>query len=164
MCTYASLAMNSCMTMRTCTHAYTFLRRVVLRLCQLMCRFVYALSLSLSFTRNTHVRIFKSVVFRYCMSVDVSFCVCTHTHTYTETRTHTHTHVHTSLQVWFFVPVCLVIWNDVYAYVFGRFWGRTPLIKLSPKKTWYVHMHTCAFMHGMHTCICTYMYILTSKF
>jgi len=38
--------------------------------------------------------------------------------------------------VWFFVPVCLVIWNDVYAYVFGRFWGKTPLIKLSPKKTW----------------------------
>jgi len=38
--------------------------------------------------------------------------------------------------VWFFIPVCLVIWNDVYAYVFGRFWGKTPLIKLSPKKTW----------------------------
>jgi len=38
--------------------------------------------------------------------------------------------------IWFFVPVCLVIWNDVYAYVFGRFWGKTPLIKLSPKKTW----------------------------
>jgi len=38
--------------------------------------------------------------------------------------------------VWFFLPVCLVIWNDVYAYVFGRFWGKTPLIKLSPKKTW----------------------------
>jgi len=38
--------------------------------------------------------------------------------------------------VWFFIPVCLVIWNDVYAYIFGRFWGKTPLIKLSPKKTW----------------------------
>ena len=22
--------------------------------------------------------------------------------------------------VWFFLPVCLVIWNDVYAYVFGN--------------------------------------------
>jgi len=38
--------------------------------------------------------------------------------------------------VWFYLPVCLVIWNDVYAYVFGRFYGKTPLIKLSPKKTW----------------------------
>jgi phosphatidate cytidylyltransferase len=40
------------------------------------------------------------------------------------------------MQIWFYLPVCLVIWNDVYAYVFGRVYGRTPLIKLSPKKTW----------------------------
>jgi len=26
--------------------------------------------------------------------------------------------------------------NDVWAYVFGFFFGRTPLIELSPKKTW----------------------------
>jgi hypothetical protein len=38
--------------------------------------------------------------------------------------------------IYFYLPVCLVIWNDVYAYVFGRFYGKTPLIKLSPKKTW----------------------------
>lgn len=37
---------------------------------------------------------------------------------------------------WFVLPICLVICNDVMAYFFGFFFGRTPLIKLSPKKTW----------------------------
>lgn len=37
--------------------------------------------------------------------------------------------------VWFFVPASLVICNDVFAYVCGMIWGRTPLISLSPKKT-----------------------------
>lgn len=30
----------------------------------------------------------------------------------------------------------MIVINDVMAYVFGFFFGRTPLIKLSPKKTW----------------------------
>jgi len=38
--------------------------------------------------------------------------------------------------VWFLVPVSLIICNDIMAYVFGFFFGRTRLIKLSPKKTW----------------------------
>lgn len=38
--------------------------------------------------------------------------------------------------VWFFLPVSLVICNDVFAYVGGFFFGRTRLIALSPKKTW----------------------------
>ncbi|KAF5370601.1 hypothetical protein D9758_002046 [Tetrapyrgos nigripes] len=37
--------------------------------------------------------------------------------------------------IWFFVPASLVICNDVFAYVWGMSIGRTPLIKLSPKKT-----------------------------
>ncbi|PCH36079.1 hypothetical protein WOLCODRAFT_126648 [Wolfiporia cocos MD-104 SS10] len=37
--------------------------------------------------------------------------------------------------IWFFVPASLVICNDVFAYVWGTTLGRTPLIKLSPKKT-----------------------------
>lgn len=37
---------------------------------------------------------------------------------------------------WFVLPVTLVIWNDIMAYFFGISFGRTPLIKLSPKKTW----------------------------
>lgn len=37
---------------------------------------------------------------------------------------------------WFVLPVTLVICNDIMAYFFGFFFGKTPLIKLSPKKTW----------------------------
>lgn len=36
----------------------------------------------------------------------------------------------------FIVPVSMIVINDIMAYVFGFFFGRTPLIKLSPKKTW----------------------------
>lgn len=38
--------------------------------------------------------------------------------------------------IWFIVPVSMIVCNDVMAYVFGFFFGKTPLIKLSPKKTW----------------------------
>ena len=38
--------------------------------------------------------------------------------------------------IWFLFPVSLIICNDIMAYMFGFFWGRTPLTKLSPKKTW----------------------------
>ncbi|KAF7141484.1 hypothetical protein RHSIM_Rhsim06G0223500 [Rhododendron simsii] len=37
---------------------------------------------------------------------------------------------------WFLLPASLIAINDVAAYIFGFFFGRTPLIKLSPKKTW----------------------------
>jgi phosphatidate cytidylyltransferase len=37
--------------------------------------------------------------------------------------------------IWFFVPASLVICNDVFAYICGMLFGRTPLISLSPKKT-----------------------------
>ncbi|KAJ8431674.1 hypothetical protein Cgig2_007496 [Carnegiea gigantea] len=37
---------------------------------------------------------------------------------------------------WFLLPAALIVVNDVAAYIFGFFFGRTPLIKLSPKKTW----------------------------
>ncbi|KAI3969683.1 hypothetical protein MKX01_020244 [Papaver californicum] len=37
---------------------------------------------------------------------------------------------------WFLLPVSLVAINDIAAYFFGFFFGKTPLIKLSPKKTW----------------------------
>jgi phosphatidate cytidylyltransferase len=38
--------------------------------------------------------------------------------------------------IWFIMPALLIVNNDVWAYFFGFFWGRTQLIKLSPKKTW----------------------------
>lgn len=37
---------------------------------------------------------------------------------------------------WFVLPQFCVIANDICAYLFGFFFGKTPLIKLSPKKTW----------------------------
>ncbi|TQS35451.1 hypothetical protein Golomagni_04128 [Golovinomyces magnicellulatus] len=37
--------------------------------------------------------------------------------------------------IWFFLPVSLVICNDTFAYICGITFGRTQLIKLSPKKT-----------------------------
>ncbi|XP_065072402.1 phosphatidate cytidylyltransferase 2-like isoform X2 [Rhopilema esculentum] len=38
--------------------------------------------------------------------------------------------------IWFYLPVSMVICNDIWAYIFGFFFGKTRLIKLSPKKTW----------------------------
>lgn len=38
--------------------------------------------------------------------------------------------------IWFIIPVSMIVCNDVWAYIFGFFWGKTPLIQLSPKKTW----------------------------
>jgi phosphatidate cytidylyltransferase len=37
--------------------------------------------------------------------------------------------------LWFFLPVSLVIINDIFAYICGITFGRTPLIQISPKKT-----------------------------
>ncbi len=36
----------------------------------------------------------------------------------------------------FLLPASLIVINDIMAYFFGVFFGKTPLIKLSPKKTW----------------------------
>ena len=38
--------------------------------------------------------------------------------------------------IWFLLPTSITACNDIWAYFFGFFFGRTPLIKLSPKKTW----------------------------
>ena len=38
--------------------------------------------------------------------------------------------------IWFVLPCLCIIANDTFAYIFGRAFGRTPLIQLSPKKTW----------------------------
>jgi phosphatidate cytidylyltransferase len=37
---------------------------------------------------------------------------------------------------WFLIPTSCVIINDICAYLCGIMFGKTPLIKLSPKKTW----------------------------
>lgn len=38
--------------------------------------------------------------------------------------------------LWFVYPVTLVVTNDIFAFVFGKMFGRTRLIRLSPNKTW----------------------------
>lgn len=38
--------------------------------------------------------------------------------------------------VWFLLPCTLVVANDIFAYIFGFFFGTHKLIQLSPKKTW----------------------------
>jgi phosphatidate cytidylyltransferase len=38
--------------------------------------------------------------------------------------------------IWFILPALLVVSNDCWAFFFGKLFGRTPLIQLSPKKTW----------------------------
>lgn len=37
--------------------------------------------------------------------------------------------------IWVVLPVSLVFVNDIFAYIFGRVYGKTPLIAVSPKKT-----------------------------
>lgn len=34
------------------------------------------------------------------------------------------------------LPSFLIIANDIFAYVFGRTFGKTPLIRISQRKTW----------------------------
>jgi phosphatidate cytidylyltransferase len=36
----------------------------------------------------------------------------------------------------FIFPAFIIIANDVFAYLFGKSFGKHQLIKLSPKKTW----------------------------
>ena len=38
--------------------------------------------------------------------------------------------------MWVLFPMSLIVCNDCFAYIFGFTLGKTPLIKLSPKKTW----------------------------
>jgi phosphatidate cytidylyltransferase len=38
--------------------------------------------------------------------------------------------------IWLILPTSMVITNDIFAYLCGITFGRTPLIQISPKKTW----------------------------
>lgn len=37
--------------------------------------------------------------------------------------------------IWFLLPISCVVHNDIWAYACGKSFGRTPLLRLSPKKT-----------------------------
>lgn len=66
--------------------------------------------------------------------------------------------------IWFIVPVSMIVCNDVMAYIFGFFFGRTPLIKLSPKKTWEGFIgggiSTVIFGALLSYVMCTYPYFV----
>nr|CAG4636110.1 EOG090X04NQ [Eubosmina coregoni]SVE69748.1 EOG090X04NQ [Eubosmina coregoni] len=66
--------------------------------------------------------------------------------------------------IWFIVPVSMIVCNDVMAYMFGFFFGRTPLIKLSPKKTWEGFIGggfaTVVFGLGISYLLCQYPYFV----
>ena len=66
--------------------------------------------------------------------------------------------------IWFFLPASLVITNDIFAYLCGITFGRTQLIKLSPKKTvegfvgaW---IFTIIFGIGMTNVLLRYSYFI----
>ncbi|KAG8237375.1 hypothetical protein J437_LFUL013010 [Ladona fulva] len=64
----------------------------------------------------------------------------------------------------FIVPVSMIVCNDVMAYLFGFFFGRTPLIQLSPKKTWEGFIgggiSTVIFGLAMSYVMCQYRYFV----
>ncbi|XP_031553815.1 phosphatidate cytidylyltransferase 2-like [Actinia tenebrosa] len=66
--------------------------------------------------------------------------------------------------VWFLLPVTMVICNDIWAYIFGFFFGRTPLIKISPKKTWegFIGGGVATVIYGWLACyfMCQYQYFV----
>ncbi|XP_060516518.1 phosphatidate cytidylyltransferase, photoreceptor-specific [Cylas formicarius] len=66
--------------------------------------------------------------------------------------------------IWFIVPVSMIICNDIMAYVFGFFFGKTPLIQLSPKKTWEGFIgggiSTVVFGLGISYVMCQYPYFV----
>jgi len=53
---------------------------------------------------------------------------------------------------WYIFPMIMVTFNDVNAFFVGRFFGRTKLIRLSPKKTWE------GYIGGMVTCVLLTLY------
>ena len=73
----------------------------------------------------------------------------------------------------FLLPATLIVINDIAAYIFGFFFGKTPLIKLSPKKTWEgfigasVTTIISAFVvsigfflgHGNHACFIMFIFL-----
>lgn len=62
--------------------------------------------------------------------------------------------------IWFFLPASLVICNDIWAYICGMTFGKTPLIKLSPKKTveGFVGAFVCTVVFSIFVRSCSLTY------
>lgn len=62
------------------------------------------------------------------------------------------------------MPIMMVVINDVMAYMFGFFFGKTPLIQLSPKKTWEGFIgggiSTVLISIGLSYFACQYSYLI----
>jgi len=73
--------------------------------------------------------------------------------------------------IWFFVPASAIITNDIMAYMCGRAFGKkfisTPLIKLSPNKTWEGAIGACfftvLFTYGFATFLIDYQFFVCPK-
>lgn len=56
--------------------------------------------------------------------------------------------------IFFILPSMLIVINDIFAYMFGYFLGKHPMIALSPKKTWEGYfggaVSTCLFSIIVH--------------
>ncbi|VDP47588.1 unnamed protein product [Soboliphyme baturini] len=63
------------------------------------------------------------------------------------------------------VPVSMIICNDISAYIFGFFFGRTPLIKISPKKTWegFLGGAVCTVIFGFGASDIKYFFITSNR-
>lgn len=64
--------------------------------------------------------------------------------------------------IWFLLPTLLVICNDIFAYVFGKSFGKHPLIALSPKKTWEGFIGGC-FSTVLLSVLIAYLVSITPK-
>lgn len=67
--------------------------------------------------------------------------------------------------VWFLIPVSMIICCDIMSYMFGFFWGKTPLIKLSPKKTveGFIGGGISTILFGLVVDISTYQSVYLSR-
>lgn len=66
--------------------------------------------------------------------------------------------------IWFAIPITLVACNDMMGFLFGKFFGKTPLIKVSPKKTWegFIGAATLTVLYGViiSYILCSYSYFV----
>ena len=70
--------------------------------------------------------------------------------------------------IWFIVPVLLVVFNDIAAYLFGYFYGKIKLIDISPNKTWEgfcgAFFTTMVFGQFISSHMCQYQFFISPYF
>lgn len=65
--------------------------------------------------------------------------------------------------IWIIMAVTFVTFNDISAYIFGNLMGKTPLIEISPKKTWEgfvgAAISTLAYSQAISYVLCKYPFL-----